>query len=180
MFKKSQDTLTLCWLKHVFLRIVLNQFREKLINVNTDEDGPEETDWEEIHLRNFKCCIETKLRSFYFKICHKAIAFNDFLFKINRKDSDCCDFCKKFPETIIHVFCESDFMLNLFGMILLKLLKISMTLIFLFQTLKRCLEFSRTISLHIYFFVWNTIFMYVNVEVRNLHLGLLGTQLYQE
>ena len=66
-------------------------------------------------------------------------------------------------------------MLNLFGMILLKLLKISMTLIFLFQTLKRCLEFSRIILLHIYFFVRNTIFMYVNLEARNPHL--LGTQL---
>ena len=64
------------------------EFWEKLINMNADEDGPEETDWEEIHLRNFKCCIETKLRSFYFKIFHTAIAFNDFLFKINRKDSD--------------------------------------------------------------------------------------------
>ena len=66
-------------------------------------------------------------------------------------------------------------MLNLFEMILLKLLKISMTLIFLFQTFKRCLEFSRIILLHIYFFVWNTIFMYVNLEARNPHL--LGTQL---
>ena len=47
------------------------------------------------------------------------------------------------------MFFANVIMLNLFGMILLKLLKISMTLIFLFQTLKRCLEFSRTISLHI-------------------------------
>ena len=59
----------------------------------------------------FKCCIETKLRSFYFKIFHKAIPFNDFfLFKINRKASVCHDFCKKKnPEAIIHVFCECDF-----------------------------------------------------------------------
>ena len=57
----------------------------------------------------FTCEISDKLRSFYFKIFHKAIAFNDFLFKINRKDSDCCDFCKNFPETIIHVFCKCDY-----------------------------------------------------------------------
>ena len=73
--------------------------------------------------------------------------------------------------TIIHVFCKCDYV----GMILLKSLKISMTLIFLFQTLKRCLEFSRTILLHIYFFVWNTIFMYINLEAQNPHL--LDTQL---
>ena len=32
-----------------------------------------------------------------------------FLFKINRKNSPNCDFCDKFPESIIHIFCECDF-----------------------------------------------------------------------
>ena len=81
---------------------------KNLLDMNGDEDSPEETDWEEIHLRNFKCSIDTKLRSFYFKVFHKAIAFNDFLFKINRKDSPNCNFCKKFPESSIHIFCECD------------------------------------------------------------------------
>ena len=67
-------------------------------------------DWEEIHLRNFKCAIESRLRSFYFKIFHRAtIAFRDFLFKIKRIDSPGCCFCQKVPETIIHIFCECDF-----------------------------------------------------------------------
>ena len=65
-------------------------------------------EWEDIHNRNFKCTIETQLRSFYFKIFHRAIAFNDFLFKIGRKDSPLCSMCHKDPETIIHVFCECD------------------------------------------------------------------------
>ena len=73
------------------------------------EDEPEELDWDEIHVRNFKCTIDTRLRSFYFKVFHNAIAFNDFLFKINRKDSPDCVFCKKFPENIILFFlCECD------------------------------------------------------------------------
>ena len=45
---------------------------------------------------------------FISKFSHKAIAFNDFLFKINRKDFPICDFCKKFSESIIHVFCECE------------------------------------------------------------------------
>ena len=57
-------------------------FWEKL-NVGVTDDV-EDTDWDEIHIRNFKCSIDTRLRSLYFKIFHKAIAFNDFLFKINR------------------------------------------------------------------------------------------------
>ena len=59
--------------------------------------------------KKFTCEISDvvlKLSSGHFtlKFSIQAIAFNDFLFKINRKDSDCCDICKKFPGTIIHVF----------------------------------------------------------------------------
>ena len=32
---------------------------ENLLDNNGDEDGPEDTEWEEIHLRNFKCSIDT-------------------------------------------------------------------------------------------------------------------------
>ena len=50
----------------------------------------------------------TRLRSFYFKTFHRAIAFNDFLHKIKRKDSPNCDFCNKFPESITHIFGECE------------------------------------------------------------------------
>ena len=42
------------------------------------------------------------------KFSINAIAFNYFLFKIKRKDSPDCVFCKQFPETIIHFFCDCD------------------------------------------------------------------------
>ena len=64
-----------------------------------DDDG-----WEEIHLRNFKWTIESRLWSFYFKIFDRAIACQDFLFKIKRIDSPVCCFCQKVPETIIIFF----------------------------------------------------------------------------
>ena len=59
---------------------------------------------ENIHLRNFKCTIESRLRSFYYKIFHRAIAFRNFLFKIKRIDSPGCCFCQKVPKTITHIF----------------------------------------------------------------------------
>ena len=46
---------------------------------------------------------------FTFKIFHNAIAFNNFLFKINRKDSPNCDFCQNSPETIKHIFCNCEY-----------------------------------------------------------------------
>lgn len=67
-----------------------------------------ESDWKEIHGRNYKCTIETQLRSFYFKVFHKTIALNEFLHKIGRKDTPLCEFCHKHSETIIHLFYECE------------------------------------------------------------------------
>ena len=72
------------------------------------EEDPEDLDWEDIHLRNFKCSIDSRLRSFYFKVFHNAIAFNNFLFEIKRSESLNFVFCNNFPETISHFFCDCD------------------------------------------------------------------------
>ena len=69
---------------------------------------PSTIDWEKVHKSNYFCTIDTKLRSFYFKLFHKAIALNDFLFKIKRKISPNCSFCDKEEETIIHLFCKCE------------------------------------------------------------------------
>jgi len=71
-------------------------------------DVLEELDWNRIHYANFNCTIETKLRSFYFKFFHRAICTNQFLHKIGRADSPNCHFCKNFPESIFHLFCECE------------------------------------------------------------------------
>ena len=95
--------------KHTF-SILLDKFYAEKAQVfwgNRFEDNElDNEDWEEIHLRNFKCTIETRLRSFYFKIFYRAIAFRDFLFKIKRIESPECCFYQKVPETIILIFCN--------------------------------------------------------------------------
>ena len=49
------------------------------------EDNLEESDWSPHHTNNFKCTIETQLRSFYFKVFHNAIGINDFLFQMKKR-----------------------------------------------------------------------------------------------
>ena len=39
---------------------------------------------------------------------HKAIALNDFIFKIKRRESPNCSLCDKNEETLIHLFCECE------------------------------------------------------------------------
>ena len=105
MLPKSQDSLILNKNYIPENRIKFwDNFFETDADADEDLEDPEDTDWEEIHNRNFRCSIDTRLRSFYFKIFHNAIAFNNFLFKINLKDSPNCDFCQNSPETIKHIF----------------------------------------------------------------------------
>ena len=51
-------------------------FWNDLFNFDVEE---QDWEWEDIHMCNFKCTIETKLRSFYFKLFHRAIALNVFI-----------------------------------------------------------------------------------------------------
>ena len=83
--------------------------------------GNMDVDWKKVHISNFKCTIDTRLRSFYFKMFHRSIAFNAFLFKIKRKDSPNCSFCEKEPETTVHVFCECSVVKRLWNELLLSI-----------------------------------------------------------
>ena len=59
-------------------------------------------------VRNLKGTIETKLRPFYFKLFHRAIAVNVFLHKIDKKDTYrlSIHFAVNHPETFVHWFCD--------------------------------------------------------------------------
>ena len=64
----------------------------------------EEVEWDYIHKTNFTCTIETQLRSFYFKLFHRAICTNQFLHKIGRADNPNCYFCSNLPESLCTFF----------------------------------------------------------------------------
>merc|ERR1711973_448677 len=50
----------------------------------------------------------SKLKNFQFKLLHRRIPTNKFLYTIKVKDNNLCTFCKKDIETLIHMFwtCE--------------------------------------------------------------------------
>ena len=98
-FKIPKHSYSVLLDKHIPDKII-TFWNNECADANLDDE-----EWKEIH---FKCTIESKLRLFYFKVFHKAIAFKDFLFKINRTDSPDCSLCHKKPETIIHIFSECD------------------------------------------------------------------------
>ena len=79
---------------------------EKRLTFWKEFSDPNPVNWDKIHIDNFKCSISTRIRSFYFKLLHKAIALNNFLFTIKQKDSPNCSFCDNEPETYLHLFIE--------------------------------------------------------------------------
>ena len=60
--------------------------------------------WESTYSLSFWSTKETKLREFQFKLLHRRIATNDFLYKIGIKQSDSCTFCGETTQNLVHLF----------------------------------------------------------------------------
>ena len=65
--------------------------------------------WDKSYNLPFCCTRETKLQTFQFKLLHRRIATNNYLYKIGISLTDSCTFCEQTTETLIHLFweCES-------------------------------------------------------------------------
>ena len=67
----------------------------------------QEEDWEYFYKSNFQCTIDSKLRSFQYKVLLRAIPTNKYLLQCKLKDSDKCYFCNQTTESLEHLlwFC---------------------------------------------------------------------------
>ena len=59
----------------------------------------ENLDWSSAYLLALRCTKSTKLIEFHFKLFHRRLATNNFLFKIKLKENENCTFCQNAPET---------------------------------------------------------------------------------
>ena len=57
--------------------------------------------WEQAYLMAPSCTKSTKLIEFQFKLLHRCIPTNKFLFKIGRKENENCTFCHSASESLI-------------------------------------------------------------------------------
>ena len=62
--------------------------------------------WSVIFNMPFNCTINTKLRWFQFRLIHRILGTNLFLFKICKNESGLCTFCSAMDEALIHLFCS--------------------------------------------------------------------------
>jgi hypothetical protein len=98
--------------------IKCNEFYWHIINQNTQDDRTikkweipsfkiknNTLNWENIYSMSFKTTRETKLQSLQYRLLHRTIQCNEWLFKLKIKSSNICDICNnKEIDTIIHFF----------------------------------------------------------------------------
>ena len=68
----------------------------------------DDSTWKQYYLIPFKCTLDSSLRWLQYRILHRILATNSFLFKINIIDSELCTFCGLERETLEHIFFECD------------------------------------------------------------------------
>ncbi len=61
-------------------------------------------DWEDVFVRSFKSSIDSKSRSFQYKVLNRILATNSFLKMCKITNSSLCTFCKVDEETVEHLF----------------------------------------------------------------------------
>ena len=73
----------------------------------------EDITWEIVYKLPFTCTFNNKLTTFQYKILHRILSTNSFLFKCKLKETNLCTFCNETNETIEHLFWECNITKNL-------------------------------------------------------------------
>ena len=80
-----------------------NDFKAKIKYSNLLNGIQNET-WQNIFILLINLHCNNKICEMQFKILHRIIGVNNFLFKIRKVDSPRCDYCEIYNETIEHLF----------------------------------------------------------------------------
>ena len=78
--------------------------QEKLIN---EMKHTNDQDWNRNNT-NINDLSEVTLKDFQIKINNKILVTKTFLHKIRKVEDNLCSYCKREPETILHLFVECD------------------------------------------------------------------------
>ena len=67
-------------------------------------------DWSFIYCIPFSVTKDTKLQDFQYKLIHRILIKNSFLYKCGLKETELCTFCTETKESLVHIVLASPFM----------------------------------------------------------------------
>ena len=70
-------------------------------------------DWEFVYPLSNDCTLDNILKMFQYKLLHRTIPTNTFLHKCKLVETELCAFCGETKETILHLFCDSNIVNNI-------------------------------------------------------------------
>ena len=98
--------ITYSWKKYTERPINSQNKWEKLLNIN-------EVNWEFVYILSNDCTLDNTLKMFQYKLLHRTIPTNTFLYKCRLVETKLCAFCGETRETILHLFCDYNIVNNI-------------------------------------------------------------------
>ena len=72
----------------------------------------EDYNWSFIYCIPFSVTKDTKLQDFQYKLIHRILITNSFLYKCGLKETELCTFCTETKESLVHIFWECNYVRN--------------------------------------------------------------------
>jgi hypothetical protein len=72
----------------------------------------ENYNWRCIYCIPFSVTKDTKLQDFQYKLIHRILITNSFLYKYELKDTEQCTFCTETKENLVHIFWDCNYVRN--------------------------------------------------------------------
>ena len=92
--------------KNVYWKLLNSKKIPKMLNeIKWENDLECKINFKCVYLLPYRICIETKLISFHYKILHRIIPTQRWLFLRKIVESECCIFCGE-QDNILHYFCN--------------------------------------------------------------------------
>ena len=88
------------------------RIQQEPVNCHTKWENNIETsteDWHGIYSLSFCIAKDTKLQNFQFKLLHRILPVNSFLYKCGLKETELCTFCMETKENLLHLFWNCNF-----------------------------------------------------------------------
>ena len=102
-YKSLIDSVIIPSCKKARLILAEQSFSPPIVEISLSKQVPNVKD---VYKLPFKVIVETKFRSFQFKIIHNIIPTNLSLYKMNIKETPQCEHCLFQNETLVHIFLE--------------------------------------------------------------------------